>query len=224
MKAFFLKLLPYLISLLGGVVVYIIAEMHIGPETGVYGLVTGVASGLLSIPLIFICYEGVNRICSRRLRRSLFEHLSYEINGVIIDVLGRLKAMLGVAGPLNRETMRELLGMTSEEIRSRLTLSLQHADALEKARDDLLSSVSRHTHAHSDLLTHQETETLLSLSRELGTLVREIRHQSELPEAERNLDHPSENIRRVLEVVSDWVGECEDEALLNHIHLRYIGR
>lgn len=222
MKALFLKLLPYLISIVGGAIVYTIAEQHLGPDAGMYDLITGMASGLLSVPLIFICYEGVNRICSQNLRKTLFEHLSFEVNSAIIGILSQLKTIVGHSEPLCNDTLERLLSLTPEEIQPRIILDSAAAQRLQECKDELLSTIQKHTHGHSDILSSQETETLLCICKESGTLGKEVLYQLELPEPKRDLQHVVLNTHLLITHISDWLDESENEALVNHRHFRFL--
>jgi hypothetical protein len=224
MKALILKLLPYLISIFGGAVIYVLAEIHLDQQEGIYALIIGMASGLLSIPLIFICYEGVNRVCSKNLRRTLLEHLSFEVNSIIIDILGDLKVIIRHRDPLCHETLERLLRMTAEEIEPRIVFVAKAAEGLEKAKDDLLTTVTKHTYGHSDLLSDQETETLLCIRRMSGTIAKEIRYQLELSETDKDAQHLASYIQELLGHISEWLDESENEAVLNHLHFCFLGR
>lgn len=224
MNALYLRLLPYLISITGGVAVYIVAEVHIGREEGMYGLITGIASGLLSIPLIFICYEAVNQVCSQRLRRTLFEHLNFEINSIIIDTLRQIKVIIGHTEPLCAKSLNCLFGLTAKDIQSRIVLDATAAQQLRQVKDDILRAISHHTRGRHDVLTDKETENLLGIGKEADTVFREILFLLEQPHEKRELQHLATNIQQLITHISNWIEAAENEALINHQHFRFLNR
>ena len=79
MKKFFIKILPFLVAFASGIFLYILTDKFIG-DTGLNNLLINIASGLVSIPLVFIFYDGINQITSRNLHNSVFESVTVEIN------------------------------------------------------------------------------------------------------------------------------------------------
>lgn len=222
MKAFFLKLLPYLISILAGAIIYVVAELHIDPEIGIYSLIIGIASGLLSIPLIFICYEGINRICSQNLRKTLFHHLSFEINAIIIDILKQLKTVVQFTEPLDNDNLERLLDFTADDIRPRIYLDAHSAEQLQKAKEQMFHVVQKEAQGQADILSDQEMENLLFIRKECGSVAREINHLLSQSENDRDFHHLASSIALLTQHISEWLDQCETQALVNHEHYRFL--
>lgn len=221
MQNFLLRVLPYIISLCVGMAIYIVAELHMA-HLQLYGLVVGVASGLLSIPLIFISYEAINKVCSQKLRNTLFEHLSFELNGLLLDLLSQLHLLLGGSGKLSASELDELLESNQESIAKRLCLSAANPDELNNVRDAILTSIQRHSHTSFEVLTPEEMHTLLSIRKEAGMVAREITRQRSLPPTEQSDIHLTADLVELIEHIGQWLESCEEEALANHRHFRFL--
>lgn len=222
MQTFLLKILPYLIALVVGVIIYYVTELHLA-HLPLYGLLVGVASGLLSIPLIFISYESIGRICTRKLRNTLFEHLSHELNGLIIDILGELRKLLGNQTPLTPDTLDDLLETDEQTITAQLQLDTIDTGNLQSLGDKILITIQRHSHGTFDALTAEEMHTLLSIRKETTTVAREVNHQRTLEQGQQNFAHLAADVHLLFSHIAEWLEECEEEALSNHRSFRFLG-
>lgn len=221
MQTFLLKLLPYLIALAVGAIIYVVTEVHLA-HLPLYGLLVGVASGLLSIPLIFISYESIGRICSRKLRNTLFEHLSHELNGLIIDMLGELCKLLDNRTPLTPDTLDDLLESDEQTIAAQLRLDAIDTTSLQTLGDKILTTIQRHSHSTFDALNADEMHTLLSIRKEATMVAREVNHQRALEQGQQNLTHLAADVHLLFTHIAEWLEECEEEALANHRSFRFL--
>lgn len=219
MQTFLLKILPYAISLLGGAVIYLLSVTHFS-HLDIHGLIVGIASGLLSIPLIFICYEGISKVASRRLHRTLFEHLSFDVNALIIELLQQVTALLGHRERLCARSLEALLQMPEEAIRAATQPDADVSRELRRIRDELLLLIQRH--GQPEVLGAEEVHTLLTIRKEAGTIAREITHQLALPQDKRSNEHLAANMSLLLQAVASWLEQCETEALSSHRHFRFL--
>lgn len=85
-KTFFLRLPPYLIALIIGLGLYIVADNHI-EDKSLNGLVMSIAAGLLSVLLVFILYKIIKERCDKSVNESISNHLYFELNHHVINVL-----------------------------------------------------------------------------------------------------------------------------------------
>lgn len=221
MNTFLLKILPYGIALGVGAVIYVVTELHLA-HLPLYGLLVGVASGLLSIPLIFISYEAIGKICSRKLRNTLFEHLSHEINGLMIDILGQLRTLVGDEGPLSPDHLDDLLETDEQTLAAQLRLDDIDTAELLRLRDEIMVSIQRHSHSSFEPLSAEEMHTVLSIRKEAGIVAREVEHQRQFPHAQRDFSHLAADLHRLFGYIAEWLEECDEEALASHRNFRFL--
>ncbi len=67
MRNFLLKSIPYLLSITGGAVLYLVTKDEIH-DPSLADLVTNIAASLLSIPLVFLLYDYSNYWVNRKLK------------------------------------------------------------------------------------------------------------------------------------------------------------
>lgn len=217
MRQIALKALPYAISILAGIVIYILTTLHIKEES-LNALILGIASGLLSIPMVFLFYDVVNKKCSKNLKNSLFQHASFEINAILFQSLKNIKIILQYDQALDENNIDELLAMSKEDIAANLKLDLTVASDLDKARLELTNIVYKNSDLGS--LSDAEFEKILAISKELNLISKELAHQIDIKEKEQGV--LVNNISILLRLISEWFDLCEEEAVLNHQCFRLI--
>ncbi len=69
LRNFLLKSIPYLLSIAGGITLYLVTKDEI-TDPSLADLVTNMAASLLSIPLVFLLYDYSNYRISRQIKRQ----------------------------------------------------------------------------------------------------------------------------------------------------------
>ncbi|MGN0929641.1 MAG: hypothetical protein ACI4N3_03295 [Alphaproteobacteria bacterium] len=85
MKKLILKLLPYIICVLTGIIIFFIERFTLNPD--IQNLVLNISSGLISVPFVFISYELVKNITERKLRARINTYIKYHIEKSLFGVL-----------------------------------------------------------------------------------------------------------------------------------------
>lgn len=162
MKTLFLKILPYAFSLLGGVVVYIVT-IYI-EDNDLSDLMVNVAAGLLSIPLIFICYELVRNVSTSKINKELSEHLNLEINH---NLRGIIKAMQTLVPPKS-ENFDVYLALPIQEVKKRLDTEGADMQLLLEKKSSIDKLIVGNKHV--ELLSRDRFHAVFSVSKELRIL------------------------------------------------------
>lgn len=92
LKAFFYSLLPKLLVILIGIGFYLLASYCL--EGDLKGLVMGIASGLISIPLVFISYEIWQKKSQKKLNLSVYEFAERKVQASISAVHSKLELLI----------------------------------------------------------------------------------------------------------------------------------
>lgn len=172
MKTFFLRLLPYLIALIIGVSLYILADNHIKDES-LNGLMMSIAGGLLSVPMIFICYEIVKQRCEKAVKESISDHLYFELNHHVVNVLVCV-AKLFKADKIDSETLEKYTQLHKTALKNLIQLNPVLADyfTIEKTAINNIIHNSKSLNA----LENDDIHTILQISKQAGIIANEIQY------------------------------------------------
>lgn len=212
MKTFLLKITPYIIALFAGVVVYLYAiELK---DDNLNNLLINVAAGLVSVPLVFMCYEVINEICSRNIKKTLLEHLSFEVNYIIIDIIKNLKDILGISGRLDEKNLNDFLDTDEKTIKEKLKIDISLADSLKNYKQQLLNLIYKDS--NMEVLPNDQIQNLLVIAKELGIISRELDHYNKT----RNKEPIESATYNLMQSTGDWVNYCEQNSILQHSHFK----
>lgn len=209
MKTFILRVTPYVITLIAGMVIYYYAEYVIEDE-GMNGLLVGVASGLVSVPLVFICYEVVSEICNNRLKKTLLAHLVFEINYVIIDIIREMKDVLGYKPELSKDNINEFLDMDKKDIGKRLKIDPKDAEMLKTQKVHLSNILYKDS--NMDVLPNEQIRTVLKIVKELGVAAKELEFYKKTKKR-TVIDNAAYTLMQAL---GDWVDYVDEDAIFEH--------
>lgn len=219
MKKLFIQVLPFLVSLTMGMLIYLFGVDQIKDE-GLSNLVVNVASGLVSIPLVFIFYDVINKITSRDLHNTLFESITFDINTVLVDFITMLEDMLGMSHDVSSKTLEDFFDMTSTEILRKLKINKEYASKFSDLKDQLNDII--HKPSAFEILSESQIRALLSISKEMSVLSKNI--ESESTNGKRNAmrdRHIAQSVERISDALSVWVESGKKDALQNHAHFNF---
>ena len=83
MQKFYLRILPYIISLFVGAIIFTIVDYITNPNW--QNLILNVAGGLISVPFIFISYEFVKNISEQEIKRKVRTYVTYHSEKVFFS-------------------------------------------------------------------------------------------------------------------------------------------
>lgn len=85
MQRLFLKILPYIICILTGIIVFLFEKFTIDPD--IKNMVINISSGLISVPFVFISYELVKNITEQKIRARITGYIKFHIEKSLFGML-----------------------------------------------------------------------------------------------------------------------------------------
>lgn len=85
MQRFFLKILPYIICILTGIIIFLFERFTIDPD--IKNMVLNISSGLISVPFVFISYELVKNITERKIRARITGYIKFHVEKSLFGML-----------------------------------------------------------------------------------------------------------------------------------------
>ncbi len=170
LKNLLLKTIPYLLSVIGGITIFLISLDRV-KDPNVSGLIDNIAASLLSIPLVFLLYDYTNYRISKQVNRTLATNISDKVNSVVLNIVVFLRHSLGLKVNVHLETFNKLQDWSIKKIAQRLKITRAEMNNLRAYRyeiDEILYRASR-----SNVLTSEQTQILSALSREILHLMTE---------------------------------------------------
>lgn len=194
-RDFMLKSIPYLLSIAGGVVLFIVTEDNLADKE-LADLVTNIAASLLSIPLVFLLYDYSNSRISSRLSTTLAANMTDKINVLVLNIIMQLRKSVGLRGRATLESLNRMDGLSATAIARKIHLTPSTIEVLRSYHIELEGVV--YAAAQSNLLSAPQIQTLAGLGRELLHMVNETRYRNN----KMVIAHHVENI---VTHVTDWL-------------------
>ena len=136
LKNLLLKTIPYLLSVIGGITLFLISLDKVR-DPNVSGLIDNIAASLLSIPLVFLLYDYTNYRISRQVNRSLARNISDKLNSVILNMVIFLRHSLGLKVNVHLEAFNKLQDWSLKKISSRLKITRSEINNLRAYRYEI---------------------------------------------------------------------------------------
>ena len=213
MKKLFIKILPFLVAFISGILLYIITDLFIS-NTGLNNLLINISSGLVSIPLVFIFYDVINKITSRNLHNSLFESVTIEINNQLIELISYLCTTLNLKQP---ETLRELddfLELEQNEIYQKLPIPPIKTETLKNIKEQLLEII--HKPSTFEILTESQISSILNITKEITFLAKNLSYKTNKKTLHKHNRIIALNIEYIIDNLTTWIESGKKDAFHNH--------
>ncbi|MGL4668424.1 MAG: hypothetical protein ACRCWR_10920 [Saezia sp.] len=207
METFFLRLLPYLIALFIGLVLFVIADVFI-KDAALNGLLMNVAAGLLSVPMVFICYEIVKERCDRRVNESIAKHLYFDLNHSVVLLLASVAKMLGDEHG-SSECLISFLRAHKKSLQKMVESDPQVATDIMNCKNDIDRII--HNSNHLEVLGNDDIHLILAISKRSGMVSRELQS----PMTKAMLNQVTESVTTLLDLISQW-SESQKEEFTAH--------
>lgn len=207
LKNLFLRLLPYFISMVAGYVIYMLSLKYVN-DTEFSGLLSNIAAGLLSIPLVFISYELVNDICTRDIKNSMLKNLIFEINYPVIEIIKTTQTMLGLPQEIDEDALYNLMRKTKKFIKANLQIKKQFADNFTQDKDKLFQLT--HNNPNLGVLSDAQIKALMMINKYITIIAKAIEGKN------ANKLLIEENIYLLLGALNKWMDLVEEDAIINH--------
>ena len=202
-RTLFLKSLPYLMSIAGGIVLYT-GAIDSAPNTNIRDLVINVSASLLSIPLVFLLYDYTNSRVSKQMKKNLANTLSDKLNHLMLNIVLLLRESMNVRTHLTLENLNRMLTWHASEISPRLNVSPRVLDRMHDMHNELDTLLYRN--GQNNVLTADQVQILSALARDIGHLITEtkLRH---------NCRSLAKYMEKIMMHVLDWLDADSVSAL-----------
>lgn len=194
-RDFILKSIPYLLSIAGGILLFVLTQDNIA-DKDVSDLVTNIAASLLSIPLVFLLYDYSNSRISNKLSATLMANMTDKINVLVLNIIMLLRRSIGVRGRATLESLNRMDGLTAKSIAQKIKLTRPTIKTLRAYHIELESLL--YSAVQSNLLSLNQVQTLSGLGRELLHLVNETRFRNSRTAIARHVEN-------IVTHTTDWL-------------------
>lgn len=208
-RNFLLKLLPYLLSIAGGIILYT-GAIDNAPNDNVRDLVINVSASLLSIPLVFLLYDYTNSRIANTMKRNLINSMDDKLNILMLNIIGLLRESMGVRSKLTTENLNRMLIWRSPEISRRLKLTPRILVSLHEYHNELDSLLYRDS--QNSVLTTEQNRILSSMARDMTHLINENKFR-------RNQHLSAKHVESIMGRILDWLDSSSVAAMNLAQHL-----
>lgn len=205
LKTILLRMIPYLLSVTGGITIFIISLKNF-KDPNVSGLLDNVAASLLSIPLVFLLYDYTNYRISRQVNRRIANTVLDKANSIMLNIAAVLRNSLGLRGRFRLESFNKLQEWSLRKISDRLRISPKDMRELRTYRyeiDELLYRSSK-----GNVLSEDQSQVLLGLSREMSHFM-----------TESNFNHDRQLAAKHIKKIIDGIVSWQDASISLSAHL-----
>ena len=206
-RTFFLKSIPYLMSITGGIILYT-GAIDNAPNANIRDLVINVSASLLSIPLVFLLYDYMNYRVSTQMKRTLINTMSDKLNTLLLNLIVALRESMGVRTKLNLDSLNKMLTWRAGEISHRLKLTTRIIDNLHTYHNDLDTLLYRN--GQTNVLDSDQTQILSALARDISRLINENKFHKR-----RRIS--AKYIENIMSHILDWL-DVDSVSALNLAH------
>lgn len=204
LRTIFLKSLPYLMSITGGIILYT-GAIDNAPNANLRDLIINVSASLLSIPLVFLLYDYTNSRIARQMKKNLANSMSDRLNILMLNIILMLREMMGVRTKLNTENLNRMLMWRVPEISRRLKITTKTNQELREYHSELDTLLYRN--GQNDVINSDVFQTLSALSREMTRLINESKFR-------RNKRLSAKYVEGIMARILDWL-DSDSVAALN---------
>ena len=198
-----LKSIPYLLSIAGGLVLFILTKDNIKNEN-VADLINNIAASLLSIPLVFLLYDYSNSRISRRLSQTMAENMADKVNLLVMNLTILMRRISGVRGKLTLAAVNKMGDWRPARIAERMKITRADIDELRKYRDELDNLIYKY--ARENILSVDRAQDLSAMARDMSHLINEHKFYS-------NKKITSKYIANIITRITDWLDTDAEMAM-----------
>lgn len=199
-SSFVLRALPYLISVVGGILLFSVSLDNV-TDPAVEGLISNISASLLAIPLVFLLYDYTTTRVSRRLHETLVVGMNDKINTIMLHVLLTLRKMLKMRGHSTRASIMVMRNMPESRIAREMQIRSEYIDLLGQYYEELENLII--AFGKENALTPEQVPILAALARDMSRLVAMHRLGG-------NRRVVARHIVNILGEVNDWLDSGSD--------------
>lgn len=194
-RDFVLRALPYVASILGGVLLFTISLDNI-QDPNVADLITNISASLLAIPLVFLLYDYTNSRVSRRLQETMAVNVDDRINTLVLHVVLVLRKMLGMRGRTTLVNINKMQSISEAHIIKKLRMDDKCMGLLHGYYGELENIIYRY--GRENVLSTDDLRLLTELGRHISHVVNEHHLRG-------NRRILARHVKNTIEKVVDWL-------------------
>lgn len=168
LRDLFLKSIPYLLSIAGGLTLFILTQDNI-KSPSLADLITNIAASLLAIPLVFLLYDYANSRISQRLTRTMAENMADNVNLIMLNLTVLMRRICGMHGKLTLESVNQMQVLRASDVARKLKITKADMNELHSLRDNLDDLIYKY--ARENILPAERAQDLSSVARDLSHLI-----------------------------------------------------
>ena len=203
-RIIFLKSLPYLMSIAGGIILYT-GAIDNAPNANLQDLVINVSASLLSIPLVFLLYDYTNSRITNQMKQTMVTSMTDKLNVLMLNIIMLLRESMGVRTKLTTENLNRMLIWRAPEISRRVKITPKILDKLHEYHNELDTQLFRNAQTH--VLTTEQAQILAGLVRDMTHLINESKFR-------HNKHITAKYIESVMGRILDWL-DSDSVAAMN---------
>ena len=204
LRTVFLKSVPYLMSIAGGIILYT-GAIDNAPNDNLRDLIINVSASLLSIPLVFLLYDYMNYRVSRQMKKSMMNNVTDKLNTVMLNIILTVREALGVRSKLTTENLNRMLIWQAHEITPKLKITPKIAEQFKEYHNDLDTLLFRN--GQSNVLNAEQVQILTDVARDMTHLINENKFR-------KNRHMTAKYIAAIMAKILDWL-DSDSVATLN---------
>lgn len=191
----FLKMIPYLLSIAGGIVLFKLTENNIH-DPNLSDLINNIAASLLAIPLVFLLYDYSNYRVSSQLNKTMTSHITDKTNIILLNVIIITRQILDIKKKLTFTTLNQMGNMSLSKITNELKITKKQLDDLRTYCNELDDVVNSST--KNSILTPDKIQVITGLIRDMSLLINEhnFRHNKRIA---------AKYIENIIGKIIDWL-------------------
>lgn len=209
LRTVFLKSVPYLMSIAGGIILYT-GAIDNAPNDNLRDLIINVSASLLSIPLVFLLYDYMNYRVSRQMKKSMMNNVTDKLNTVMLNIILTVREALGVRSKLTTENLNRMLIWQAHEITPKLKITPKIAEQFKEYHNDLDTLLFRN--GQSNVLNAEQVQILTDVARDMTHLINENKFR-------KNRHMTAKYIAAIMAKILDWLDSDSVAALNLQQHL-----
>ncbi len=195
LRDFLLKMIPYVLSIAGGLVLFIVTKDDVH-DPNVTDLINNIAASLLSIPLVFLLYDYSNYRVSKQLKKTLADNMGDKINVLLLKLIITIRQIIGIRGKLTFTSLNNMDDISITHIATKIKITPSAINNLRQCRDDIDNLI--YHNANSNVLSGDQIQSLSGLMRALSQLINEH-------EFRRNHRAAAKYIKNIINHITDWM-------------------
>ena len=195
LRDFLLKMIPYVLSIVGGLVLFIVTKDDVH-DPNVTDLINNIAASLLSIPLVFLLYDYSNYRVSKQLKKTLADNMGDKINVLLLKLIITTRQIIGIRTKLTFTSLNNMDDISITHIATKIKITPSAINNLRQCRDDIDNLI--YHNANSNVLSGDQIQSLSGLMHALSQLINEH-------EFRRNHRAAAKYIKNIISHITDWM-------------------